>query len=1202
MLDFRIVFAMSSAKTPIALKTRLLKYIAPLIFIACFNNYCLGQEYYDAVNSTRQYYYNNLESATTGTASPATYFPTGASSQGTTAAIKLVSASSLNSTKSFSTVGGSTLGTLTWNFLGNSGSGSGTSLNGAPWEWEFDYKNTTGGSTVDPEAGPSGMVAGNDSWRYWLISSFSGTTRLGIYVTQVGGNLVGRQKYDGSTNTRALWSVPMANNTHTYQVRIERAVTGYYNVFVLDRTLGTVQSSLNINANYDSAYNLSYLDATSASADRFQWDNFNFYQVKLDYLPVTGNGVSNPIYPGMGTAILYGINLSARGDIVMGRFVMKYNADISKLVGINVPGYLYETGTLPLSTTGLSPIKNYTLYNNGGTSQEDLSGLNLHYYSSGNTNGTTSHVTYYFLTAAVMSSFTSGYPTTVSYSVSTDNNDNYSQFFNSSSPFSSASASSVSTPSNNGDVWDWTGSKTNWTDVGAWKKNAASTSTATGPGISTDIVRIGVEKYSGGTNQPPIGSATPNVGTIEFGQYGSNSASPSAITLDLGAKTVTVNTGITLDASANVIITGATNSKLILNTGTKSTVASTAVLTVASNLTLQNDGTITLQSDASGTASIATIPTTSTINGAGTVIAQRYIPGGSALTTRKYRLLSSPVNQYTGNQYDFQNLKLNSLITGAAGKGFDVSALNNPSLYLYTEATAAYPGVTAITQKANVGTGFYFYFRGDRTDPGTNGDKYVKPYKDPENTTETWIGTINSGTIVVPITYTARYSAPNVYNTSNGFNLVGNPYPSAIDLEAITLSANCSKIIYEYNYRTGNFDTYDITNHTASTGDLSLRYIASGQGFFVKMNDPAVKPAAGTVSNGTVTFTESAKSTTNNTSTHLLMGPKPKDDIIPVIRVKLEMDSANADNTAIFFRDGYADTYDNNDAIRFNSIETKVSLASLSSDRQNLAMNFMPTVSDVKRVALSVGTTTTGLYTFRFANTETIDSRYAIWLKDKYKKDSLDLRNNSSYAFNIDRADTSSFGNNRFEIVFHEDIPTYTLRSFTAVKSNVGAKLTWVTSNEADYTGFTLEKQDSNHEFQAIYSVQSDGRGTYDFTDTQLNSGDNYYRLKQNDADSKISYSKTVDLTNNSNTTVKNSFIIYPTPATTIIHTSSATIKEACKMMIFNANGAKLLDKNVDNGGDASQYIGNYLPGTYIVQLVSLKDNKVLGVTKFAKN
>jgi len=1129
--------------------------------------------------------------------------------------------------KSFSTVGSSNWGYISWNFLSNSTTATNTSLNSNAWEWEFDYKNTTGKFTYNPDsvlvpngASSCGMVAGKDSWKYWLLANgYSGNSTLGLYVTQVAGTLRVVYKYSPAANgTQTYLTMPMPNNNHTYQIRIVRSVIGYWNFYIYDRTTSTLTTSLdlpnqgkgvNINLGNLANYNLSYLEATSAAADRFEWDNFNFYQVRLDYVPVTGNGISNPIYPGMGTALIYGIGLSLRGDIIMGRLVFNYTADITKLFGTNANAKLYEKASLPLAVTGATLLNSsYILQNNGTTNQIDLTSLNKRYYAGGNTDGSTANAAYYFLTTTALTTFTSGYPTSVTYSVSTSNNDNFTQFFASTAPYTANSSSSVSIPSSGGDVWDWTGSQTNWTAAGAWKKNKVSTSTSIGPSITSDIVRIGVEKYSGGTNQPPISSTTATVASVEFGKFGSNSSSPSAITLTLGSSGLTVNTGVTLDSLANVIIAGPAGSKLTLGTGSKSTVASTATLTVGSNLTLTNNGTLTLQSDASGTASIAEIPSSSTIDGSGSVIAQRYIPGGPAASTRKYRLLSSPVSQYAGtpNQYDFQNLKLNSLVSGAnpTVNGFDVSNLNNPSIYTYNEtAISPYSAATAITQKVNVGTGFYFYFRGNRTSPSSTGNKYVKPYIDPENTTETWIGTVNSGTITVPVTYTVRYTGTHVYNTNNGFNLVGNPYPSAIDLNAITLSSECSKIVYEYNYRTGNFDTYDIDNNIGSDPDNpNLRYIASGQGFFIKMNDPAGFPDAGTTVQGTVTFTESAKSTVNNTSIHLLMGAKPKNDILPVLHIKVVMDSTNADNTAIFFKDGYSAAYDGNDAIRFGSIESRVSLASISSDKQNMIMNFMPAVSDVKSVKLSVAGSTNGLYTLNFSSAETIDKRFGIWLKDNYKKDSLDIRNNSSYAFNINRTDTASFGSNRFEIVFHEDIPVYTMRSFTGEKNSLGAKLTWLTSNEADYTGFTLEKQDNNAQFQPIYFIQSDGSSTYSYTDTKTNTGNNYYRLKQDDVNGKITYSNTVNLIYELSHADKNTFIVYPNPAISTLHTSSATITEACRMIIFNANGTKLLDKNVDNGGNITQYIGNYLPGTYIIQLVSLKNGKVLGITKFSKN
>jgi hypothetical protein len=90
------------------LKKGLLR-LSLLFLLFCLNEYSVfGQEYYDAVNTPRQYYYNNLESATAGT--PSTFFPSCASSIPGGTAIKIATSSIVNGgTKSFSTVGASTI-------------------------------------------------------------------------------------------------------------------------------------------------------------------------------------------------------------------------------------------------------------------------------------------------------------------------------------------------------------------------------------------------------------------------------------------------------------------------------------------------------------------------------------------------------------------------------------------------------------------------------------------------------------------------------------------------------------------------------------------------------------------------------------------------------------------------------------------------------------------------------------------------------------------------------------------------------------------------------------------------------------------------------------------------------------------------------------------------------------------------------------
>lgn len=141
------------------------------------------------------------------------------------------------------------------------------------------------------------------------------------------------------------------------------------------------------------------------------------------------------------------------------------------------------------------------------------------------------------------------------------------------------------------------------------------------------------------------------------------------------------------------------------------------------------------------------------------------------------------------------------------------------------------------------------------------------------NFTSTHLGIPNNGNINIPITR-GSYTGPN-YNYTNGsgstvtvttsddnWNLVGNPYPSAINADSfLTTNTSISGFIklwthgtlpsgsqsdpfysdYAYNYTPADYHTYNLGGSSAGPGTFSGN-IASGQGFFVLMNDATPSP------------------------------------------------------------------------------------------------------------------------------------------------------------------------------------------------------------------------------------------------------------------------------------------------------------------------------------------------------------------------
>ncbi|NNU34212.1 hypothetical protein HK413_08745 [Mucilaginibacter sp. S1162] len=58
--------------------------------------------------------------------------------------------------------------------------------------------------------------------------------------------------------------------------------------------------------------------------------------------------------------------------------------------------------------------------------------------------------------------------------------------------------------------------------------------------------------------------------------------------------------------------------------------------------------------------------------------------------------------------------------------------------------------------------------------------------------------------------------------------------------------------------------------------------------------------------------------------------------------------------------------------------------------------------------------TSNGTYKLRMPEVKNIPLMYDVWLLDRYKKDSLDIKHNPSYSFIANVADTNSFGSKRF--------------------------------------------------------------------------------------------------------------------------------------------------------------------------------------------
>ncbi|HZY37474.1 MAG TPA: T9SS type A sorting domain-containing protein [Mucilaginibacter sp.] len=694
---------------------------------------------------------------------------------------------------------------------------------------------------------------------------------------------------------------------------------------------------------------------------------------------------------------------------------------------------------------------------------------------------------------------------------------------------------------------------------------------------------------------------------------------------------------------------GGSGNPAVMSSGNFS-VSSQGVLQMVNATCLNANGNLTLNSDATGSATVAAIPSGSTITNS--VKVERYFTGGTHY--RGYRLISSPVYSATvssNNVFSINYLTSSVFLTGASGGGFDKAS--NPTLYLYREdqtpsnssfTSGNFEGISAInnspaynysvsgagtsgTFNLPAGNGVMFFFRGNKASASLTTE--TTPGYTPVTVTTTTPGTLNQGQVTVHDWYTP--SSANLGYTGSGtgtnyavrgFNLVGNPYASSIDWEQYNTTTTTSGIYannvgitaYELNPLTNNYDVYQVGGIHTNNGS---RVIASGQGFFV---------LATNASSPQLIFNESAKTTSQNTGLNLFMATK--NDLVALntahvdshLRLQMAMDSINTDDIYIGFKSNASAQFINDEDAPYKKGTGKVHLASFSSDSVMLAINKMP-LAGPKQTAIPLFVTATayGTYKLNMTELEAIPQLYQVWLMDRFNKDSLDIRHNPTYAFDI-TTDTNSYGKSRFQLILRQDPALMVhLLSFGASKVSRGAQEVWVTENEQNYTGFTVERSnDGGATFAVLGFSTSTASGTYDFLDQNPVQGADLYRLKLTDLNGNVTYSNTVTLMygNINNSLVKTGITVYPNPAKSTLNLSIANgfstdlslmaidtqVQAAASydVQVSNILGAAV-KKTTINQQSWQTDVSELTPGTYIISVVNNKDKSLVGQAKFIK-
>jgi hypothetical protein len=397
---------------------------------------------------------------------------------------------------------------------------------------------------------------------------------------------------------------------------------------------------------------------------------------------------------------------------------------------------------------------------------------------------------------------------------------------------------------------------------------------------------------------------------------------------------------------------------------------------IKSDGTLNANGHLTLLSSATGTGLI-TADGTGTING--TVTQQRFIPGAKV---KGYKHYSSAFSDATFAQFG-------SFMTLALGNITDVPY---PTIFKFSE-TAATPffgngWVAAAPQGAtgntiDIATGYTV-----QMGTATGIDKLTA-----------LSGTVNNGNVNLTITRNNPTSS-----AGNGWNLVGNPYPSPLDLHPLALTGGginkSISIFISTSMYNGFYGYYNAGIGAGLALNGGSRILPALHGFFVQSN------VAGP---GTLTFTNAMRTNTLNPTQY-----KNEDfnTDVPFIKLAASLNAPNsiADETAIVFMNDATMGMDADyDASKIMNTETTIPNFFSTNYNENYAINALPdNFNETSVIPLGFDVQTTGEYTINALEILNFNPNVSIYLEDLAKNKLQDLNINPTYSFTANQGDQAT--------------------------------------------------------------------------------------------------------------------------------------------------------------------------------------------------
>lgn len=452
---------------------------------------------------------------------------------------------------------------------------------------------------------------------------------------------------------------------------------------------------------------------------------------------------------------------------------------------------------------------------------------------------------------------------------------------------------------------------------------------------------------------------------------------------------------------------------------------------------------LVLKSSLARTARIAAL---STGDFTGNITMQRLAPGG--LTG--WAILGTPVQNARINQWT-DNFPTSGFIgsTGVAGNFISIYTYLEFDLAPFGDATSYAPITNASIDAITPGRGYWTYL-------GTG-------FTTTANILIDVTGPTTKGNFDFGVSFSSSGSIDD-----DGFNMVANPYPSAIDWDSPSwVKTNVDDAIYMWQADLGQYATY--IGGVSINGGSNL--IPSSQGFFIKANasSPVLQANENIKVAGNPTFIRSSNSLTDG----------------DLFRAKLEGNNFK-DEAIIRFAEGASLNFDGKfDAVKLFSTKAEVPSISLVTANKDLSINTLPMDEANLSIPVRVKVGVSGNYSLSFEGISIFDNKACVVFEDLKTGAKTDIKDLGTYQFYMDSYTTAP----RFLIHITKN-PTLTVNNASCSNVKDGAIEIKNINNISNWTYLVKDNNGSTiaQNTASNSAISNLAEGTYHI---QYNSGSN---------------------------------------------------------------------------------------------------------------